>query len=128
MGNILHTHLDDNGKTLYGTKEFVGGTKVYIDGKNWYNYPRTKIVVIGLNRFHRYEIASISPELIENVRFQLIRKKPVLDILSHEERDEGWYWWGKTSTDKKEAMEFVDNWERIVAEAEANATISKVAK
>ena len=120
VGNIIREHQDENGKTLYGTKEFTGGTKVYIDGKNWANYPRTEIVVIGLNRFKKYRIASVSPLLIENVRFQLIRKNEVLDILSYEETMEGGHCWERTAADKKEAKEFAENWERIVAEAQAN--------
>ena len=124
VGNIVPTHQDEHGKTLYGTKEFTGGTKVYIDGKNWYNYPRTQIVVIGLNRFKKYSIASVSPELIENVRFQLIRRMQVLNIIENEAALDGWHWWGKTSADKKEARYFVENWEAIKKEAAANSKIS----
>ena len=118
VGNIVHEHLGDDGAIYYGTKEFVGGTKVYIDGKNWANYKRSKIVVIGLNRFRKYEIASVEPKLIENVRFQAIFKPTVLEILDYEEAMEGWSWWGRTAQDKRDAKEFVKNWDELLASVE----------
>lgn len=51
VGNIVQTHCDAEGKVYYGAKEFVGGTKVYLAGKNWFNYKSSTISVIGLNRF-----------------------------------------------------------------------------
>jgi len=115
VGNIVHDHLVVDGTVYYGTKEFVGGTKVYIDGKNWGNYKRSKIVVIGLNRFKRYEIVSVDPKYIENVRFQAIFKPAVIQIMDHVEIMEGWHWWGRTADDKREAKEFVNNWSALLA-------------
>ena len=120
VGNIVKTHLDEDGILRYGTIQFTGGTKVYIDGKNWSNLPRTEIVVIGLNRFKRFEIAAVPPELIENVRFQIIRNRTVLNILSGEEAVDGWHFWGRLSSDRREAKEFANNWEEIVSVAERN--------
>ena len=31
VGNIIAQHIDADGKLLYGSKAFSGGTKVYID-------------------------------------------------------------------------------------------------
>ncbi len=114
VGNIVHSHSGADGETFYGTKAFVGGTKVYIDGKNWSNYERTEIVVIGLNRFKKYAIESVDPMLIENVRFQVVHKPEVLRILDREEAMEGWYWWKRTAQDKREAKEFADNWHSLL--------------
>ena len=88
--------------------------KVYIDGKNWFNFERTDIAVIGLNRFKKYAIESVDPQLIENVRFQVIHKPVVLQILDYEECIEGWSWWGRTAQDKREAKEFAENWEDLL--------------
>lgn len=114
VGNIVHTHVGTDGETYYGTKAFTGGTKVYIDGKNWANYERKDIVVIGLNRFKRYAIESIDPILIENVRFQVVHKPEVLMILDHEEAVEGWCWWKRTAQDKREAKEFAEKWNDLI--------------
>ncbi len=114
VGNIVRSHKGSDGETYYGTKEFTGGTKVYIDGKNWFNFERTDIAVIGLNRFKKYAIESVDPQLIENVRFQVIHKPVVLQILDYEECIEGWSWWGRTAQDKREAKEFAENWEDLL--------------
>lgn len=118
VGNIVHEHLGEDGNLYCGTKVFSGGTKVYIDGKNWANYERSEIAVIGLNRFKRYQIASVKPELIENVRFQVVFKPVVLRILDYEESTEGWCWWGRTANDKREAKEFVRKWNELSASVE----------
>lgn len=110
VGNIIHFHEPESGQVVSGTKEFSGGTKVYIDGKNWNNFPRTEVTVIGLNRFKKYQIASVNPEFIENVRFQLIRNTEVLEILSHIEATDGWIWYGRTAQDKRAAKKFADEW------------------
>ena len=120
-GNIVRTHTGPDGITYYGTKAFSGGTKVYIDGRNWANYPRTEIVVIGRNRFKKFAIESVEPRLIENVRFQTVHNPVVLSILEHEEVFDGWYWWGRTAQDKREAKEFVHRWEELLEAAQKNA-------
>ena len=126
VGNIIHEHQLDDGRIVHGTKEFVGGAKVYIDGKNWYNYPRTEIVVIGLGRYKKYEIAQIDPALIENVRFQLIRKKYVLEMLECIASLDGWDWYGRTADDKRAAKLFVENWESIVQESKNNRLVDTI--
>ena len=55
-GNIVKSHIGEDGVTYYGTKEYTGGTKVYIDGKNWAEGMQA-IRVIGLNRFKKFELA-----------------------------------------------------------------------
>ena len=109
VGNIVKQHLDSEGIVRYGTKAFTGGTKVYIDGKGW-SPDRDTVSVIGLNRFGRYAIESVSVTLIENVRTQRIYKPTVLEIMDDEEVMEGWTWWKRTSADRKEAKAFVDLW------------------
>lgn len=122
VGNIVREHQDENGETYYGTKEFVSGTKVYIDGKYWdYDCPEKTIDVIGLNRFHRYSLERVPLERIENVRFQLIRNTRMLSIIKREEDMEGFCYWGRTSQDKKEAKEFARNWENIKAQTMENS-------
>lgn len=120
VGNIVREHISADGTLWHGTRDFSGGTKVYIDGKNWYNYPRSEISVIGLARYKKYRVSSVDPALIENVRFQIIRKREVLNILDGEETLDGWYWWGRTADDKREAKKFVSNWESVVLESIAN--------
>lgn len=110
VGNIVRTHKGDNGETYYGTKEFTGGTKVYINGRYWYDFERTDISVIGLNRFKRYVFAWIDPNMIENVRLQVIKKPTVLRIMDYEEAMEGWEFWGRTAQDRRDAKVFAENW------------------
>ena len=109
VGNIVKSHTDNEGNTYFGTKAFKGGTKVYLDGK-YYLSDETKISVIGLNRYGRYAIETIPVDFIENVRFQVIYRMPVMEIMEYEEAMEGWKWWGRTANDKREAKEFVKNW------------------
>ena len=47
VGNIISQHIDADGKLLYGSKAFSGGTKVYIDDLWWkddisYEYKNTE--------------------------------------------------------------------------------------
>ena len=35
VGNIVKQHLDENGIVRYGTKAYVGGTRVIIYGQRW---------------------------------------------------------------------------------------------
>lgn len=108
-GNIIPQHIDENGILRFGTPAFTGGTKVYIDGKHF--DPDSKgIFVIGLNRFHEYQIVTVSPELIENVRAVTIHKPSVLKILECVAAVDGWEWWGRTAKDRKACKEFADNW------------------
>ena len=52
-GNIVQTRIDENGELRHGTKEFTGGTKVYLRGKRW-EEGQKEISVLGLGRHHRY--------------------------------------------------------------------------
>lgn len=109
VGNIVKSHKGDDGKVYYGTKEFTGGTKVYLDGK-YFPADGAKISVIGLNRHRKYSIETIPTALIENVRFKVIFNMTVMEIMDHVEAIDGWKWWGRTANDKREAKEFVKNW------------------
>ena len=52
IGNIVGTSTDKDGIENHGTKDFSGGTKVYLCGKNWTSDYKT-ISVLGLNRNKR---------------------------------------------------------------------------
>ena len=106
VGNIKIQHTDENGKILYGTKAFSGGTKVYIDDKTQ-GLNDGCVSVIGLNRFGRYAVECIPLDLIENVRLQRIYKPTVLKIMDHLEYLDGWIWRGRTVADRKEITAFV---------------------
>ena len=120
VGNIVRSHTGNDGEVYYGTKEFVGGAKVYIDGKNWVYYKGARITVIGLNRFKKYEIVSLDPLLIENVRFEVVHKPTVLKIVDYAAAVDGWYWWGRTADDKRAAKAFAAIWEALLQELKAN--------
>lgn len=113
-GNIVAQHIDENGILRFGTPAFTGGTKVYIDGKH-FGYDPKGVSVIGLNRFHEYQIVTVPPELIENVRTVTIHKPSVLKILERVAAMDGWEWWGRIAKDRKECKKFVDNWPQATA-------------
>jgi len=113
VGNIKEQHTDESGEVLYGTKAFVGGTKVYIDDRGW-GLNQGKITVIGLNRFKRYAVESVSVDLIENIRIQRIFKPTVLEIMDYLEVIEGCKWKGRTAEDKRELMAFLEEWKRVL--------------
>ena len=116
-GNIVRKHKGGNGETYYSTREFSGGTKVYIDGNDWFYHDNPCLYVIGLNRHKRYVLASVEPFLIENVRFQIIHRRGVLRFIEHIEHLEGWDFWGKTALDKRGARVFADNWDKVLGMA-----------
>ena len=107
VGNIVKTHVDQNGVLRYGTVAYSGGTKVYLCGKYWDKSYDT-ISVLGRNRFNRYEVTDVSPALIENVRCKRTFRPLILDFMNHWE----FYtiWWDNTEEDKKATEEFVRRW------------------
>lgn len=109
VGNIISQHIDADGKLLYGSKAFSGGTKVYIDDLT-YSLNQGRVSVIGQNRFGRYVVESVPNDLIENVRAQRVFKPVVLQIMDHLEFMDGWTWRGRTAKDKKEIYAFVEMW------------------
>jgi len=113
VGNIKKQHTDENGEVLYGTKAFVGGTKVYIDDRGR-GLNQGKITVIGLNRFKRYAVESVPVDLIENIRIQRIFKPTVIEIMDYLEFAEGCKWRGRTAEDKRELMAFLEEWKRVL--------------
>lgn len=109
VGNIVESHVDEEGNAFYGTKAFVGGTKVYIDDRTW-DLNQGQVTVIGLNRFKRYAVESVPTRLIENVRLQKIYKPTVLRIMDYLEKTDGWLWRGETADDKTAVEAFVESW------------------
>ena len=109
VANITEYHIGDDGKKYKGTKPFTSGTKVYLGGKNW-DSTRQNIGVIGRNRFGRIALEWIPIDCLTSIRTQRIYKPRVLEIIDQEERMEGWDWWKRTTSDRKETEEFVKNW------------------
>lgn len=109
VGNIVKTHLSEDGSLRYGTPAFRGGARVYLDGKNWKD-SADWISVIGFSRGNHYQIAEVPISLIENVRCCRILAPAVLEIIHHVEVLDGWTWWGRTAADKRETEAFVSKW------------------
>jgi hypothetical protein len=105
-GNIVKTHLDEEGVVRYGAKAFSGGTKVYLYRNT--SVSGDDILVIGKNRFGRYAMEAVPLAFIENIRFQTVFKPTVLEIMGYDEAIEGADWWGRTAADKREAKAFVE--------------------
>ena len=106
-GNIVKTHLDENGVLRYGTSAYSGGTKVYLCGKRW-DPSNEKITVIGLCRGKRYYVDRIPVEFIENVRRQKAFNPAVLEIMDDWEHWD--LWWQNTKEDRDATEEFVVKW------------------
>ena len=106
VGNIKAQHADENGKILYGSKVFAGGTKVYIDDKSWDIHDGC-VAAIGLNRFGKYAIENLPLDLIENIRLQRIYKPAVLKVMDHVAALDGWIWRGSTVADRKAITAFI---------------------
>ena len=109
VGNITAQHTDADGKVLYGSKAFSGGTKVYIDDLT-YNLNQGSVSVIGQNRFGRYVVESVPNDLIENVRAQRIFKPVVVQIMEYLEVIDGWVWRSRTAKDRREVALFAEMW------------------
>ena len=107
VGNIIKTHLDDQGILRYGSSAFCGGAKVYLCGKYWTKGQNT-IGVIGLNRHKRVVFDDVPPELIENIRCTKVYKPSVQKLMDNWEfRD---CWWDNSPTSRKDTKRFVEMW------------------
>lgn len=107
VGNIVKMHEDANGNVFYGTKAFVGGTKVYTNDETLgLNY--SKITVIGCNRFKRYVVERIPIDNIENIRLQRVYKPQILEIMDYLECIDGIYWRERTAKDRRTLEAFVE--------------------
>ena len=120
-GNIVKSHLDEEGVIRYGTKAFTGGTKVYIDGKFWSDV-QTEVDVIGKNRFGRFVIERVPIALIENIRSQRVYNQTVLEIMNYVEWVDNWNWWGRTAADRRETVAFAKRIDKIIEEENNDAT------
>lgn len=109
VGNIVRSHPGEDGKTYYGTKAFKGGTKVYLEAISCPSHG-SDIPVIGMNRFGRYVLEDVPAELIENIRFQVVHKRTVLEIMDYLDFCDGQKWCGRTAEDKRRAQTFAKNW------------------
>ena len=115
VANIKKERTDKNGVLRYGAKPYVGGTKVYINGKDW-DFDREEIGAIGRNRFGRIALEFIPIDCLENLRITRIYNPAVLEIIYREESQEGWEWWSGDYQDKKHAKEFVKNFNKLILE------------
>ncbi|MBR2730819.1 MAG: hypothetical protein IKD72_02390 [Clostridia bacterium] len=110
VGNIVKTHIDENGILRYGTVAYSGGTKVYLCGKYW-RFPDHTIGVIGLSRRGRQYCFNSTPvELIENVRLSRTYKPSVLKLMNHCEFEN--CWWHDAPEDRAGAEAFVAEWKK----------------
>lgn len=116
VGNITKQHLDADGNVLYGTKAFIGGTKVYIDDRS-FNLNEGMVSIIGLNRYGRYAIENIPIDLIENIRLQRVFKPKILEIMHSLEIMDGWVWRGRTAEDKRTLNAFIKTWNELQSHA-----------
>ena len=109
VGNIVKSHIDENGIIRYGTSAFSGGTKVFLCGKYW-EFDEDSIEVIGLSRGKHYQVVEVNINLIERVRFSRTYKPVVLKIM---ENWECWdLWWHDSKEDRKQALDFVEKWNK----------------
>ena len=121
VGNIVKQHQGEDGNAYYGTKQFVGGTKVYIADYHT-NWIERTVSVIGLNRFHRFEMERISIDLIENVRVQTVFKPKVLQIMRGSAIIDGYHWRGRTAEDRRTVEAYVKEWEADKAKRQNEMT------
>ena len=110
VGNIVKTHTTADGNVLNGTVAYTGGTKVYLCGKYW-SYESDTITAIGINRFKKYRVNDVPPEMIENVRWQRVYKPAVLEIMNYWENCDDW--WKNTEEDKTSVSAFVSKWNEV---------------
>ena len=113
VGNIVRTRIDKDGIFRYGTSAFTGNTKVYLS-RNFFEYPRKEIMVIGLNREKRYQATDVSPDCIENIRCAKTYKPSVLNLMSDWEYSN--CWWGNTPEDKRSSEDFARQWKASQSE------------
>ena len=110
--NIVKERIDENGVLRHGTAAFKGGTRVYIEGKNYdYGLVRNEITVIGLNRHRRYSYEGVPKDQIENVRFTRTYKPSIMDMMYEYEGHDGW--WGDSDEDGLDAKQFALNWPEL---------------
>ena len=107
VGNIVKSHIDENGVLRYGTSAYSGGTKVYLCGKYW-DLDNERITAVGLSRGKHFYVDHVPVGLIENVRCQKAFNPAVLEIMDNWEF--GDYWWQNTNDDKEATEEFVAKW------------------
>ena len=107
VGNIVKTHIDEDGVCRYGTPAFTGGTKVYLCGKLW-NETSDTIEVLGLSRAKRWYVETVKTCLIEHVRWQRTFKPSALKMMDHWEHHT--CWWHDTNEDKAAVKAFVKRW------------------
>ena len=80
VGNIVKSHYDAGGVLRYGTSAYVGGTKVYLAGRNW-DFSRDEITVVGLSRGHQQQVHEVPIELIENLRCWIMGNNSDMAVL-----------------------------------------------
>lgn len=111
VGNIVKTHMDEDGMVRYGTPAFTGGTKVYLAGRIW-DGSGGSIDALGLNRGKKWQVVCTDVSHIENLRVQKVFTPTVLKFMGN------WEccceWWGKSKKERAAAETFVKNWNERV--------------
>lgn len=104
VGNIIESHeYGEEHKIKYGTKQFRGGTKVYLAPIQWGD-GYENIVVIGLPRHSRKYIEVITRfNYIKNLRIQRVFKPSIIKIMCQSE----YRWWGDSEEDHNEILKYL---------------------
>lgn len=110
VGNIVKERIDENGVLRHGTAAFRGGTRVYLEGKN-YDCSREDITVLGVNRHRHLAYEYIPRDQIENIRFTRIYRPNIMEMMYEYEGRDGW--WNNTDEDGLDAKQFAANWPKI---------------
>ena len=104
VGNIVREHeFGEENEIKYGTKQFSGGTKVFLAPAQWGD-GYEKIVVIGLSRYKKKYIEVVTrSKYIENFRIQKVYKPALLIRMCSSE----YRWWGDIESDKNEILGYL---------------------
>ena len=104
VGNVVKEHEFGEDKEIrYGTKQFRGGTKVYLAPVQWGDGYEC-VIVIGMARnTHKYIEVIMRSKYIENFRMQRVYKPAIVKrMLDSEHR-----WWCDSEDDRKDIIEYL---------------------
>ena len=89
VGNVVNTRKDEEGVLRHGTKEFCGGTRLYLYGRYW-NETSPYIAAIGLDRHKKYRVVDLPVDVVKNVRKSKVYRHSVLKIMDNWEFCDVW--------------------------------------
>lgn len=110
VGNIVTCHeYGEDQQIKYGTKQFSGGTKVYIAPAQWGD-GYEKVVVIGISRKVRHYIeVIINRRYIENYRLERVYKPSILQRML----ESTYRWWDDTEQGRDNIIETAEFWNMV---------------